>query len=449
MAADRIRIGAGAGFSGDRVEPAVELVERGGLDYLAFECLAERTIALSQATRSRNPSFGYDPRLEERMRAVLPAARRNGVRIVTNMGAANPAAAARKTAEAAAGLGLAGLRIAAVLGDDVLDQVLAHNPPLIERPGRASDLAGRIISANAYLGAEPIVEALSQGAEVVVTGRVSDPALFLAPMMHAFGWRADDWRALGRGTVIGHLLECAGQLTGGYFADLGIKDVPDLARLGFPWAEVTPDGAAVLGKVPGSGGRLSVATCKEQLLYEIFDPAEYVQPDVVADFSDVRFDEVAPDRIAVAGGDGRERPASLKVSIGYRDGYVGEGQISYAGPGAAARARLALEIVRERLRLTGVETEELDLSLIGVDAVDRRAPDAAAEAAAREVRARIAGRTATRRAAERIGEEVEALYLNGPFGGGGVARDVREVVAVASTLLPRALVRPHVSFRRA
>lgn len=443
VARDTIRIGAGAGFSGDRIEPAIELAERGGLDFLVFECLAERTIALSQAARNRDPASGFDPMLERRMRAVLPAASRNGVRMITNMGAAHPRAAADKTAQVAAELGLNDLRIATVLGDDVLDQVIAQDLPLIDRPGRVSDLAHSVVSANAYLGAEPIVEALSRGADIVITGRVSDPALFLAPMIQAFGWSFDDWRRLGQGTVVGHLLECAGQLSGGYFADPGLKDVSNLARLGFPFADVKADGSAVLGKVAGSGGQLSLATCKEQLLYEIFDPASYAQPDVVADFSTVQFAEMAADSIGVSGGGGRARPTALKVSIGYKDGYVGEGQISYAGAGAAARGRLALEIVRERLSLTGVSVRELDLSLIGVDAVDCRARDEKAETQLGEVRARFVARTDSLRAAERIGEEVEALYLNGPSGGGGVTRSVREVVAIASAMLPRACVRPH------
>ena len=248
-----VRIGAGAGFSGDRIEPAVELAERGGLQYLVFECLAERTIALAQLAKGRDPEAGYDPLLAARMRAVLPACRRNGVRIVTNMGAANPLAAARKVAEVARELGLAGLKVAAVLGDDVLDALRGGDQPLDEG-GTVAALGNRLVSANAYLGAGPIAEALEGGAEVVVTGRAADPAMFLAPLVHEFGWSMEDWERLGRGTVVGHLLECAGQVTGGYFADPGFKDVPDLARLGFPLAEVAEDGTAVVTKVPGSGG---------------------------------------------------------------------------------------------------------------------------------------------------------------------------------------------------
>ena len=233
-----IRIGSGAGYSGDRIEPAIELAERGGLHYLGFECLAERTIALAQGAKLRDPSSGFDPLLTARMEAVLRPCAEQGIRIITNMGAANPLAAAKATAEIARRLGLGGLRVAAVTGDDVLDEVRQGDYALLERPGTVASLGHSIRSANVYLGIAPIVQALRGGADVVITGRVGDPALFLAPLVHEFGWAMDDWGRLGQGTVVGHLLECAGQITGGYFADPGYKDVPDLARLGFPIAEV-------------------------------------------------------------------------------------------------------------------------------------------------------------------------------------------------------------------
>lgn len=434
-----IRIGAGAGFAGDRIEPAVELVERGNLDYLCFECLAERTIALAQLAAQQDPSSGFDPLLERRFRAVLPSARAKGVRIITNMGAANPMAAAKATAQIARSLGLHGLRIAAVRGDDVLDRLAPLDLPFMDKAGSLADIRPHLISANAYLGAMPIAQALAH-ADVVLTGRVCDPALFLAPMINEFGWAATDWALLGRGTVIGHLLECAGQLTGGYFADPGRKDVPNLARLGFPIAEVWNDGTAILTKVAGSGGQVSVATCKEQLLYEIFDPARYLQADVVADFSAVEFAQLAPDQIGVTGGSGHARTDTLKVSVGYRDGYLGEGQISYAGPGAVDRGLLAANIVRERLALIGLPVRDLEVGLVGVDAVNRTAQTGNPA----EVRLRVAGRTDDQGSAAQIGAEVEALYLNGPAGGGGVTRSVRETVGVASVLIDRDMVQSEI-----
>ena len=439
-----IRIGSGAGYSGDRIEPAVELAEKGEIDYLVFECLGERTVALAQQARMKNPQAGYDPLLEERIRAVLPLCAANGIKIVTNMGAANPIAAARRTAEIAKSLGLS-CKIAAVVGDDVLDACKDGDLPIMEFDGTIKQLGNRLLSANAYLGAEPMAEALTQGADVVITGRASDPALFLAPMIHAFGWAMDDWHLLGQGTVTGHLLECAGQITGGYFADPGYKDVAGLARLGFPIGEVGEDGSLVITKVDGSGGTVTAQTCKEQLLYEVHDPTKYLQPDVTADFSGVSVEEIAPDRVRVRGGRGTPRPGTLKVSVGYVDGYIGEGQISYAGPGALARGRLALEIVRERLKLTGVQSSELRFDLIGVDSLHGGGVSAGANEPY-EVRVRVAGRTESLREAVRIGNEVETLFTNGPAAGGGAFKSARDVVAVASVLLPRELAKPSVQF---
>jgi hypothetical protein len=440
-----IRIGAGAGYSGDRIEPAVELAERGRLDYLVFECLAERTIALAQQARQTDPDAGFDALLAERFNAVLRPCVANKVAIITNMGAANPIGAACAAAGVARDMGISGLKIAAVSGDDVTQAMRGRDLPLIETQGRVADIADRMVSANAYLGAEPIVAALAGGADVVITGRVSDPALFLAPLVHEFQWAWDDWDRLGKGTVVGHLLECAGQITGGYFADPGYKDVPNLARLGFPLAEVGEDGAAVIGKLPGTGGTVSLKTCKEQLLYELHDPARYYQPDVVADFSKVQFDQVGADRVVVSGGTGRPPTDTLKVTIGYCDGYVGEGQFSYAGAGALARARLALEIVAERLRLTGVATTELRLDIIGVDSVHRGALVGSGPEP-QEARIRVIGRTATLADAMRIGNEVETLWLNGPAGGGGAWKSARPVIAAVSTLIPRSEVEAHVTY---
>src|SRR3982075_1808710 len=228
-----IRIGSGAGYLGDRIEPAIDLAEKGDIQYLVFECLGERTVALAQQARMKNPDGGYDPLLEERMRAVLPLCAAKGIKIVTNMGAANPVAAARKTSEIAKSLGLSSLKIAAVVGDDVLDACKDGDLPIMEFDGTIKQLGNRLLSANAYLGAEPMAEALNAGADIVITGRASDPALFLAPMIHAFGWAMDAWNLLGQGTVAGHLLECAGQITGGSFADPGYKEIPHLARPGF------------------------------------------------------------------------------------------------------------------------------------------------------------------------------------------------------------------------
>jgi hypothetical protein len=441
-----IRIGAGAGYSGDRIEPAVELAEKGDLDYLVFECLAERTIALAHQAKLRDPRSGYDPMLAARLNAVLPICRAKGVRIITNMGAANPLAAAEAAREIARAQGLKGLKIAAVTGDDVLAAAKAANLAL-DTGGTIGDLGNRLVSANAYIGGAPIAQALAQGADLVITGRAGDPSLFLGVLIHEFGWAMDDWIMLGRGIAVGHLLECAGQITGGYFADPGLKDIEGLARLGFPIGEVHEDGNLVVTKVAGSGGRVTPATVKEQLLYEIHDPTRYYQPDVVADFSHVRVEETGRDCVRVTGGRGSARTGLLKVSVGYIDGYVGEGQISYAGSGAVARARLAIEIARERLAFTGVHTSEIRFDLIGIDALhgDRLSKSSNPY----EVRVRVAGRADTFAEAAKIGDEVETLYTNGPAGGGGAWKSTRQIVAIASGMIAAEQVRPEIQILEA
>lgn len=434
-----MRIGTGAGYSGDRIDPAVVLAKNGNLDYLIFECLAERTIALAQLAKLRDASSGYDPLLRERMCQVLPHAVRSGTRIVTNMGAANPLAAAEEVVDVAQNLGIRGLRVAAVIGDDVFDQISKGNASVLETGEPISAYKDRAVSANAYLGAEGILTALKEGALVVITGRVSDPSLFLAPMIHELGWSLNDFELLGRGTVIGHLLECAGQITGGYFADPNTKPVPGLADLGFPLAEIDASGEAVITKLPGTGGMITLQTCKEQLLYEVGNPAEYFTPDVVADFSGVALRQLGSDRVRVAGGTGKRRPETLKVGVGYRDGFRGEGEVSYSGPSASKRAHLAGKVVNERLRTVhGLRPLETRTDFIGENATFRGVPPVAHEAF--DVRLRIAAKTHTREEAELVGREVEALLVNGPAGGGGARKYVDEIVGMVSILIPRGQV---------
>ena len=434
-----IRVGCGAGFAGDRLEPALVLAERGNLDYLILECLAERTIALAQLRRKHDPDAGYDVLLERRMTGLLPLLKKNGIRLVTNMGAANPVAAAERIVAIARRLGIK-VRVAAVTGDDVLD-ALDRGQPTLET-GEPVASAGPLVSANAYLGIDAILPALDAGADIVITGRVADPSLALAPLAHRFGWSLDDHEKLARGTVVGHLLECGGQLTGGYYADPGKKDVMGLADLGFPFADVDQDGNARFGKVDGTGGKIDLSTVTEQLLYEVTDPAAYLTPDVSADFSTVALREVGPDQVAVSGAGGNKRPDTLKVSVGYHAGYVGEGEIGYAGENSAARAKLAGEIVAERLR---GQFQELRVDLIGLTALHTRPMPAEDGYRPYEVRLRVAGRSSDESVARRIGEEVEALYTNGPAGGGGARKYVTEQIGVVSCLMPREKVRPQVT----
>jgi Acyclic terpene utilisation family protein AtuA len=441
----KVRLGAGAGYSGDRIQPALDLVERGSLDYIVFECLAERTIALAQQSKAIHPELGYDPMLASRMRKVLPACHRHGTKLISNMGAANPRSAAKKTAEIARELGISGMKIAAIEGDDVLGLLQGGefgNAQLLDSGAPVSSLRNSLISANVYIGAEPIVQSLAEGADMVLGGRIADPALFLGPLRYEFGWASDDWDLLGAGIVIGHLLECAGQLSGGYFADPPFKTVPDLANLGFPYATVDSDGRADFSKLDGTGGAITLQTCKEQLLYEIHDPGRYVTPDVIANFSEVELVESGTNHVRAIGATGSEKPASLKVSIGYADGYLGEGQITYAGTGAVRRAELAIEIVKEQLKESGCALRELRAEMIGLNSVVPTRNIQGHEPP--EVRVRVAGRVDTLEEANHIAATVEALYTNGPAGGGGASRSVRPIVAIESTLIPRGLVHTEV-----
>lgn len=435
----RIRIGCAAGFSGDRLEPALLLTQHGQLDYLVLECLAERTIALAQKRKRHDPTQGYDPLLERRLEGLLPLLLANNVRLITNMGAANPLAAAEKIATIARRLGLS-VTVAVLTGDDVFDQ-LSGNETALET-GQLLRASGPLLSANAYLGTDAILPALATDAQIIITGRVADPSLFVAPLVHTFGWSLTDWDQIGQATVIGHLMECAGQLTGGYFADPGLdrKDVPDMAHLGHPFVDVTVDGVAVFGKVAGTGGRLGLATAKEQLLYEVMDPSQYITPDVVADFTQVRLTETGPDQISATGGRGNSHPNTLKVSVGYDGGFIGEGEISYAGANALGRAQLAGSIMQERLQ---DRFSDLRIDYIGSTSVHRtnfnQPPDPY------EIRLRVAGRATTAQQAALVGEEVEALYTNGPAGGGGTRKYVHEVVGIVSTLLDRNQVNPQIT----
>lgn len=446
-----VRIGVGAGYAGDRVPPAVDMARHGDVDYLVFECLAERTLMMAQL-RLLAGGIGYDPLLTDRIAGVLPytlgpdAPKRR--RIVSNMGAADPRGAQQAALRVIREQGVEGVTVAAVEGDDVLDIVRRENAELIETGQRVGDLGGDAISANVYLGVDALLPALEQEADVVLVGRAADPSLFLAPLVFELGWPLDDWERLGAGTAAGHLLECAALSTGGYFADPGKKEISGISSIGFPIAEVDDRGAAVITKPPGTGGAVTVMTCREQMLYEIHDPASYLTPDVTADFSRATLEQVGEDRVVVGGIRGRSRPTTLKVVVGVRGGYIGEGEISYAGPGALGRARLAGEVVRARLvDRYGWSDEDIRTDIIGHDALMGEAgPQPAAEP--REVRLRVAARAPTEAAAALVGGEVEPLYGRGPAGGGGVRSSVRAVMNAHTTFIEREAVHVRTNVER-
>ena len=439
MKSKSIRIGSGAGYAGDRIDPAIELAKKGNIRYICFECLAERTIALAQLEKRENPRRGYGQFLEARMEAMLPFCVEAGLVMISNLGAANPTAALMKTVEIAERMDVRPLKIAAISGDDVLGSITDVDRTIWETGQPVKEVLDSIISANAYLGTDAILPALADQCNVVITGRVADPSLYLAPMIHELGWSVDNWSLLGAGTAIAHLLECAAQVTGGYFVDPGKKDVPGLAHIGFPIAEVFQDGEGIITKVPGTGGAVNVPSCKEQLLYEVHDPSRYLTPDVTADFSKVTLTEIVHDRVLIRGASGSMRPDELKVSLGVKEGYIGEGEISYAGHGALKRARISAGIVKERLKNRGVAFKDMKTELIGYDALLGSIAERVAVSPF-DVRLRVAAKCDTMTDAEKVGEEVENLYLNGPAGPGGARKYVRPVIDIVSTSIPRDMV---------
>ena len=445
----RVFIGAGAGFAGDRSDaagPVVDaLAKADGPRFLIYETLAERTLALCQLERRKDAGRGYSPALERMLRPVLARCLAGGVKIVGNFGAANPPAAGKRVAEIATSLGLRAPRIAVVEGDDLTGRMSKAELAARETDGDLLAQGRDIISANLYLGARPIADALDQGADIVVTGRVADSALALGPLLHVFGWRTDDWDRLAAGTLAGHLIECAAQITGGYFADPGYKDVPGLAEVGYPIAEVDADGDIVITKPSGTGGVVNRLTVTEQLLYEIHDPAAYLAPDVVLDLSAVEVAEIGKDRVRVFGARGKPAPETLKATVCIDGGVLGEAEISYAGPNAAARAQLAAEIIVARLRRRAPALK-VRVDAIGVTSVlgaSDRLPDLSAPT--NDIRLRFAAQSADAAQVAILLDEVEALYCAGPAGGAGVRRQVTPRLASASCLIERRYAEPRVT----
>jgi hypothetical protein len=435
-----LRVACAAGFSGDRTDAAAplvrELIALGGPAVLIFETLAERTLALAQLARRADPQAGFEPLLDALLRPVLADCLSHGIRIVSNFGAANPQGAAWHIAELAQQLGARAPRIAVVIGDDLSGPAHAAWRATATRSLAADQ---PLVSANAYIGAEAIADALLAGADIVVCGRVADPSLTVGPALAHFGWARDDWDRIARATMAGHLLECGAQVSGGYYADPGYKDVPGLAHIGFPIAEIEGNGDCVVTKPAGSGGRIDEHSVKEQLLYEVHDPAAYLTPDVTADLSQATVTALGPDRVRLAGVRGHPRPETLKVNLCHENGWLAEGEISYAGPRAEARARLAAEVLRERLAGCG---SALRVDLIGVSSLF--ADDAGRWLAAtppgdaNDVRLRVAMNHADRAQAERLPREVTALYTCGPAGGGGVRTSLRARLGTLSCFVPRA-----------
>ena len=450
---DVFHVGNGAGFSGDRIDapgPVVDtLIASNRPAALFLEVLGERTVALAQLERRRDPSRGYEPMLERLLNPIMVRCARHDIAILGNFGAANPSAAAALLARMALRHGLPDLRIAVVEGDDVRDSLDLNTLEVHEADASIASMeASALVAANAYLGATPMVEALAQGAQIVVAGRVADPSLALAPLIHHFGWKWDDWSRLAAGTMAGHLLECGSQVTGGVFYDPGFKDVPDPANLGFPIAEVSRDGDVVITKAMDTGGLVNLQTVKEQLVYELHDPASYLTPDVELDITDVTMEQLGPDRVAVRGAQGRPAPSRLKVTASFEGSFLGEGEFSLAGPNCLARARLAREVLLQRLKQRALPVRAR-VDLIGVASVHDGDSGGLAMAYAgpepQEVRVRLAAEGAARDDVDQAAREVLAMLCCGPAGSCGARWTVTPRIRTRSYLVPREMVKPRVS----
>ena len=437
-------IGSGAGFSGDRTDAPVAVVDairrRGQGGAIIFETIGERTLALGQLARLSDPDAGYEPLLADFITPILKPAVEGGIVIIGNFGCANPPAAARLLQSIAAKQGLGRLRIAVVDGDDLTGRIDLDAATIWEGDRDLHRPGAKPISANAYIGARPIAEAIRAGAQVVVTGRVADPSLVVGPLVAHFGWDWEDWDRIAAATLAGHLLECGAQVTGGYFADPGFKDVPSPEAIGYPIAEVQANGDFVVIKPENTGGLVDRRTVTEQILYEIHDPSAYLTPDVTLDLTEVTLAEEAPDRVAVQGARGGPAPARLKATVGFADDWLGEAEISYAGPNAPARARLAAEIIEKRLALRGLDLRHrIDIigavSVFDNDAGSLRAKfDLPSEG---DMRVRLAVSGEARGPVERALQEVAALYCSGPAGGGGVRSHARPRLRTVSYEIPR------------
>jgi hypothetical protein len=445
-----VRIGAGQGFYGDSLLPVLDVARHGNVQYISFDTLAELTLAILEKGRKKDPTQGYTKDVVPMMRNLLPICREKGIKLITNAGGINPQGAAKAVAQVAKELGLP-LKIACVTGDDIyhrLDELTDQGVRFADKEtGQSlSDIRERVLFASVYLGADVIADALRQGADVVITGRTTDTAQFLGPLIYEFGWGRTEWNKLAQGIILGHLMECSGQVCGGNF-QVGWEEMQNLERIGYPVAEVSEDGSFILTKPEGTGGAVTVRTVKEQFLYEIHDPTTYITPDVICDLTTTRIEQAGPDRVRVTETKGRPAPPTLKALLGHADGWMGEGYISFSWPNAYAKAKRAAEIVQRRMQMQGIEPQEIHLEYIGINSLwGALAPEPENEDAINEVRLRIAIRTQNRRDCEILAREFPPLLLSGPPTASAVAGTPapRELMGLWSTLIPRELIEPQV-----
>lgn len=445
-----VKLGAGMAFWGDSIRPAIDMVERADIQYLCCDHLAELTMAILSKRMERDPEQGYTPDILELVRAVLPTARRRGIRIVSNAGGANPRAAAAAIAKVCAELGLADTKIAVVLGDDIRDDIdvlMADGVSFenIDTGEPLSTVRDALTQANVYTGSEGIVEALGAGADIVICGRVTDIALYLGPLIHEFGWAWDDWDALAGATAAAHIVECGAQSTGGLFSK-GWQDVPGMVDMGYPTAEVYEDGTAIISKTPGSGGDVTVASVSEQMVYEVLDTANYLTADVTADFTGITLEQLGPDRVRVAGVTGKPAPRTLKVNMGYRNGFIGSAQFTYTWPDAVAKAERAVELLEERLDRVDFRSFDKRVEYIGANSIWAPLIPPPSDPEALEVTVRYAARVPDRTEARKIFAELVPVCNNGPAGMGGLGTrlPITELFAIWPALIDRDKVKQRV-----
>ena len=421
---DKILIANGQGFWGDSILGPIRLVNEGPLDYLTLDYLAEVTMSIMQKLKSRNPEAGYATDFVEMVKRVLPTCREKGIKIVANAGGVNPIACREAVKNVIRELGITGVRIGIVEGDDILDDLkslidggeefrnMDNGEPLLP-------YLDQVRTANVYIGAEPIVEALQQGADIVITGRATDPSVVLAPMIYEFGWSMDDMDLMAAGTIAGHIVECGAQCTGGNYVNW--RDIPDMARIGYPVIEARPDGSFSVTKHENTGGRVNRQTVTSQLVYEMGDPANYITPDCVADFTSIQLSEAGEDRVDISGIKGRPATDTYKVSIAFHEGYKLLSQLTVAGPDAVDKAKLCADIVFDRVAMDGVEftEEEKFVELVGTNVCHEGIIDAPAEPA--EVILRLGARSPDKSKLNRLGMEIVPLVTSGPPGVTGFA----------------------------
>ncbi|HBN8522172.1 acyclic terpene utilization AtuA family protein [Pseudomonas aeruginosa] len=447
-----IRIGSGSGFWGDNLDPAIEIAKHGNVQYLAYDFLGEPTIPLLQKMRQKNPEHGFVPSIRAVVRGVLPICLEKGIKILTNAGAANPQACADTILAAARELGITRLKVGIVTTNDIQQKV----EELLDKGERFTNLdtgdtdlgrvRNRIVGSYVYSGAYGYVEALQEGCDIIISDRATDDAAILAPLVHEFGWKWDDWDRLAIGITAGHLIECGAACSGGITSLW--KEVPEPWNIGYPIAEVNEEGELFITKVDGTGGLINKVTLTEHLLYEVHDPANYLMPEVITDFTSVQMEEVAKDRVKVWGAKGKPAPATLKAGIAYTDGYIGEVESSVTWPDAVAKARRSFEIIKKRFEMVNLKAEEVRFDMIGVDSCHWSASPEPDEDI-NEVRIRVAAKCADRSEASKVARECVMLMGTGPIGSTGQLNTPapREVFALWPTLIEREEVVQNVEIR--